>query len=152
MVILRRSFLKAVEQKTDLCQNRRLWGQKKVQKGTKRSSGPKTDLLGQNKREGGRAETKNAGVKKFSSFIWTLVVKKENGPIGPLIGPCRALRFSNVHPGHWAYLRRFNKSNIVPPWAETQTADPILDISDVNKSVIVHHCCPPALMYTYFRF
>ena len=55
---------------------------KNVQKGTKRSSGPKTDLLGQQKREGGRAETKNAGVQKFSSFtsIWTLVVKKKNGP------------------------------------------------------------------------
>ena len=52
---------------------------KKVQKGTKRSSGPKTDLLGQTKRGGGRADLKNAGVKKFSSFIWTLVVKKQNG-------------------------------------------------------------------------
>ena len=51
----------------------------KVQKGTKRSSGPKTDLLGQNKRGGDRADLKNAGVKKFSSLIWTLVVKKENG-------------------------------------------------------------------------
>ena len=50
-----------------------------VQKGTKRSSGPKTDFVGQTKREGGRAETKNAGVQKLSSFIWTLVVKKENG-------------------------------------------------------------------------
>ena len=47
----------------------------KVQKGTKRSSGPKTDLLGQKKRGGGRADLKNAGVKKLSSFIWTLVVK-----------------------------------------------------------------------------
>ena len=52
---------------------------KKVQKGTKRSSGPKTNFFGQTKREGGRAETKNVGVKKFSSFIWTLVVKNKNG-------------------------------------------------------------------------
>ena len=52
---------------------------KKVQKGTKTSNGPKTDLFGQNKRGGGRADLTNAGVKKFSSFIWTLVVKTENG-------------------------------------------------------------------------
>ena len=58
-------------------------GSTKVQKGTKRSSGPKTDFVDQKQRGGGRAETKNAGAKKFSSFIWTLVVKKENGPIGP---------------------------------------------------------------------
>ena len=51
----------------------------KVKKGTKRSSGPKKDLFGQTKTGRGRAETKHAGVKKFSSFIWTLVVKKENG-------------------------------------------------------------------------
>ena len=50
-----------------------------VQKGTKRSSGPKTDLLGQKKERRGRAETQNAGVKKLSSFTWTLVVTKENG-------------------------------------------------------------------------
>ena len=49
----------------------------KVQKGTKRSSGPKTDLFGKNKRRGGRADLKNAGVKTFSSFVWTLVVNKE---------------------------------------------------------------------------
>ena len=52
---------------------------KKVKKGTQRSSGPKTDLLDKQKRGGGRADLKNAGVKKFSSFIWTLVVKTENG-------------------------------------------------------------------------
>ena len=52
---------------------------KKVQQGTKRSSGPKTDLLGQTKREGGRADFKNAGVKNLSSLIWTLVVKKKHG-------------------------------------------------------------------------
>ena len=56
-----------------------LFVNKKVRKGIKRSSGPKTDLFGQKKRGGGRAETKNAGVKKLPSFIWTLVVKKENG-------------------------------------------------------------------------
>ena len=52
---------------------------KKVRKGTNRSIGPNTGFLGQNKREGGRAETENAGVKKFSSFIWTFVVNKEHG-------------------------------------------------------------------------
>ena len=55
---------------------------KNVQKGP---AAP-TPFFCKNKREGGRAETKNAGVKKFSSFIWTLVVKKENGPIGPYMG------------------------------------------------------------------
>ena len=34
---------------------------------------------------------KNGGVKKFSSFIWTLVVKKENGKRKRDIGPYRAL-------------------------------------------------------------
>ena len=34
---------------------------------------------------------KNAGVTEFSSFIWTLVVKKENGKIKRDIGPDRAL-------------------------------------------------------------
>ena len=48
---------------------------KKVQKGP---AAPKP-IFCQTKREGGRAETKNAGVKKFLSFIWTLVVKTENG-------------------------------------------------------------------------
>ena len=45
----------------------------------KRSTGPNVNLLGKNKRGAGRADLKNGGVKKFSSFIWTLVVKKENG-------------------------------------------------------------------------
>ena len=90
---------------------------KKVQKGTKRSSGPKTNLLGQNKREGGRAETKNAGVKKFSSFIWTLVVTKENGPIGPY----RALygrTVSRSHEGpvdHMGPYGRVQKTRDQPP-------------------------------------
>ena len=52
---------------------------KKVQKGTKRSSGPKTNFFGKNKRGGGRADLQHAGVKTFSSFIWTLVVKQKNG-------------------------------------------------------------------------
>ena len=43
------------------------------------STGPNTDLLGQTKRGAGRLDMKIGGVKKFSSFIWTLVVKKENG-------------------------------------------------------------------------
>ena len=50
-----------------------------VNKSTKRSSGPNIDVLGQTKRGGGRAETKNAGVKKFSSVIWTLVAKHKHG-------------------------------------------------------------------------
>ena len=49
----------------------------KARKRTKRSSGPNTDLLGHQKRGGGRADLKNTGVKKLSSFIWTLVVKSE---------------------------------------------------------------------------
>ena len=60
--------------KTDVC-----YVKQKVQKCIKRSSGPNTDLFGQHIRGGGRADLKNAGVKKFSSFIWTLVVKKKNG-------------------------------------------------------------------------
>ena len=52
---------------------------KKVKKGTKRSNGLKTDLLGKTKRGGSRAALKIAGVKKLSSFIWTLVVETENG-------------------------------------------------------------------------
>ena len=59
----------------------------KVQKGTKRSSGPKTDLFDQQKRGGGRAETKNAGGKKFSSFMWTLVAKNKKWPYRALYGP-----------------------------------------------------------------
>ena len=50
---------------------------RKVQQGTKRSSGPKTDLFTKNKEEG--AETKNAVVKKLSSFIWTFMLTKEIG-------------------------------------------------------------------------
>ena len=49
---------------------------KKVQKGP---AAPTPICLKKTKRGGGRAETKNAGVEKFSSFIWTLVVKTENG-------------------------------------------------------------------------
>ena len=74
-----------ISPKSDVGQNRRFdvkQRSKKVQKDP--ASGPKTDLLGQHKREGGRAETKNAGVKKFSSFIWTLVVI---GPYRALYGP-----------------------------------------------------------------
>ena len=62
---------------------------KKVQKGTKRSSGPKTDFLGQQKRGGGRADLKIAGVKKLSSFIWTLVVNKEKWKKGSIYGPLK---------------------------------------------------------------
>ena len=50
-----------------------------VEKGTKRSSGPNTDVLSKTKRGARRLDMKNAGVKKSSSFIWTLVVKKQNG-------------------------------------------------------------------------
>ena len=45
---------------------------KKVQKGP---SAPKP-ILWVKKKGGGRADLKNAGVKKFSSFIWTLGKKK----------------------------------------------------------------------------
>ena len=57
-----------------------LWGStkrsEKVQKGP---AAQKPIFVGQNKKGGGRADLKNAGVQKFSSFIWTLVVKTENG-------------------------------------------------------------------------
>ena len=52
--------------------------QKGVKKDTKRSSGPNTDLFGQTKRGAGRLDMKIGGVNNSSSFIWTLVVKKEN--------------------------------------------------------------------------
>ena len=70
----------------------------KVQKGTKRSNSPKTDFVGQTNREGGRADLKNAGVKTFSSFIWTLVVsnKMEKGK-----GPYRALVPYNFYRALW---------------------------------------------------
>ena len=53
-----------------------------------------------------------------------------------------ALCFSKCHPGHCACLRwfnrRFNKSNCVPHWPETQTSYPMFGIFDVNKSVMLH--------------
>ena len=64
---------------------------KRSKNGTERSSGPNTDLLGQKKRGGGRADLKNAGVKTFSSFILTLVVKKETGKRKRDMWPYRAL-------------------------------------------------------------
>ena len=36
--------------------------------------------------------------------------------------------------------------NMIPPCAETQVIYPILDIFDVNKSVMFPHVCPPAPM------
>ena len=50
------------------------WGH--LNKSTKRSSGPKIDLLGQTKRGACRLDMKNGGVKKSSSFVWTLVVEQ----------------------------------------------------------------------------
>ena len=50
-----------------------------VKKGPKRSRGPKTDFVGNQNTGRARAETTNAGVTKVSSFVWTLMVKKENG-------------------------------------------------------------------------
>ena len=50
-----------------------------LEKGPKKSSGPKTDLLGKTKRGARRLDMKIGGVKQFSSFVWTLVVKKKNG-------------------------------------------------------------------------
>ena len=41
----------------------------KVRKGIKRFSGPNTDFAGQTKRGGGRADLKNAGVKKFIFYM-----------------------------------------------------------------------------------
>ena len=58
------------------------WVKKKVPKGAKRykkAQRPQNRLVGSTKKRRGRADLKNAGVKKFSSFIWTLVVKKEKG-------------------------------------------------------------------------
>ncbi len=61
-------------------------------KSKKRSTGPNINLLGEQKRRAGRLDMKIAGVKTSSSFIWTLVVKKENiPPIGPL-RPYRVLK------------------------------------------------------------
>ena len=71
--------MKAIGQKSIYVKIDVFGSSKGVKKVPKRSSGPKTDFLGQTKRGGGRADTKNAGVKKFSSFIWTLVVKNKNG-------------------------------------------------------------------------
>ena len=53
----------------------------KVKKGItrKRSRAPNTDLFDKKQTGRGRSEAKHAGVKKFSSFIWTLMVKKEHG-------------------------------------------------------------------------
>ena len=52
---------------------------KKGRKRYKKVQRPQNQFCWSKKREGGRADLKNAGVKKFSSFIWTLVVKKGNG-------------------------------------------------------------------------
>ena len=52
---------------------------KKVNKCPKRSGGPNTDFVDQKQTGRARSETKHAGVKKFSSFIWTVMVTKENG-------------------------------------------------------------------------
>ena len=50
---------------------------KNLNKGSKRSRAPKTDLVDQKQTGRGRSEAKNAGVKRFSSFIWTFMVTKE---------------------------------------------------------------------------
>ena len=68
----------------NFCQNRRVWCQTKVRKGTKRSSGLKTDFVGQKTRGGGRAETKNAGVKKFSIGPLPERAHVPTRPIGPI--------------------------------------------------------------------
>ena len=54
-------------------------GKQKSKNGTKRSRGPTTDFLDQKQTGGARAETKSAGVKTFSSFIWTFMVTEEHG-------------------------------------------------------------------------
>ena len=43
-------------------------------KESKRSRAPKTDFVDQTQTGRGRSEAKHAGVKKFSSFIWTFMV------------------------------------------------------------------------------
>ena len=67
-------------QRFDNYEQTQIWEKrrKKVKQYRKRSSGPKTDLLGQTKRGARRLDMKNGGVKKLSSFIWTIMVKKEN--------------------------------------------------------------------------
>jgi len=59
------------------------WGpirvSKNKQKGTKRSTGHNSDLLGQTKRGARRLDMKRFGIKKSSSFILTLLVKQDNG-------------------------------------------------------------------------
>ena len=68
----------------------------KVQKGP---AAPKPICWVTNKRGGGRADLQNAGVKTFSSFIWTLVVKKENGPWSHIMGPIQHGPYSFMGPG-----------------------------------------------------
>ena len=60
--------------------------EKHVKEGTKRSSGPKTDFVGQQQTGRGRYEAETAGVKKFSSFIWTLMVKHKKMEKGKGMG------------------------------------------------------------------
>ena len=63
-----------------------VWSKSMFSGSTKRSKKvqrPQHRFVDQQKRGGGRAETKNAGVKKFSSFIWTLVVKTEKWRVNP---------------------------------------------------------------------
>ena len=46
--------------------------------GPKRSTGPNANVFGQKKRGARRLDMKIAGRNTSSSFVWTLVVKKEN--------------------------------------------------------------------------
>ena len=56
-----------------------VFGVKKGSEKYKKVQWPQNRCVGSKERGGGRADLKHAGVKKFSSFIWTLVVKTENG-------------------------------------------------------------------------
>jgi hypothetical protein len=66
-----------VEQKVE--QSRKVVKQT-VQVGQTRSTGPNVNLFRQNKRGAGRLDMKIAGPNTSSSFLWTLVVKKEMTP------------------------------------------------------------------------
>ena len=93
--------MKAIEPKSDSCQNRRFGVNKRCPKRYKKVHRPKIVLLGQKQRGARRLDMKNAGVKKSPSFIWTLVVngngkgKREYGStkrrIERRIGPYRAM-------------------------------------------------------------
>ena len=69
------------------------WGQQKVSKKVQKGPPAPTPICWVNKKIGARRlDMKIGGVKKSSSFIWTLVVKKENGKGDPLYAPTDSIK------------------------------------------------------------